>query len=114
MSAGSQDRGWTPVCADTELADDQFREFQLGDQPCFLFRRRGQLFAYRNRCPHLGITLNWVPERFMDLDNCFIHCSTHGALFTPESGDCITGPCEGDQLTPVALQVKNDYIEARL
>lgn len=50
----------------------------------------------------------------MDLDNCFIHCATHGALFTPESGDCIAGPCEGDRLVPVEVRVSNGTIEARL
>lgn len=106
--------GWVAICADSEVADDQFREFQLGEQPCFLFRRQGRLHAYRNQCPHLGIPLNWMPETFMDLDNCFIHCATHGALFTPESGDCIAGPCEGDRLIPVEVRINKGNIEARL
>lgn len=105
---------WQPLCAETDIANDQFHEFQLSGEPCFLFRRGGRLFGYRNRCPHLGITLNWMPARFMDLDNCFLHCSTHGALFTPESGDCIAGPCQGDRLTPVALRINDGTIEARL
>ncbi|MFC4260253.1 Rieske (2Fe-2S) protein [Marinobacter lacisalsi] len=114
MVEGYPDVGWVTVCPDEEVANDQFREFHLGDQPCFLFRRRGELHAYRNQCPHLGIPLNWMPEKFMDLDNCFIHCATHGALFTPESGDCIAGPCQGDRLIPVKVRVSGGVIEASL
>ncbi|MFL1404715.1 Rieske (2Fe-2S) protein [Marinobacter sp. M1N3S26] len=106
--------GWTPVCPESGVANDQFQEFQLDGEPCFLFRRRGRLFAYRNRCPHLGIPLNWMPERFLDPDNCFIHCVNHGALFTPESGDCIAGPCQGDRLMSVPLRIADGTIEARL
>ncbi len=114
MSEPPEGYAWTPVCEDMELAEGQFREFDVGDQPCFIFRRNGDLLGYRNRCPHLGITLNWAPERFMDLDQCFIHCSTHGALFTPEDGTCIAGPCQGDQLAPLRLRVQGATIEARL
>ncbi|GGY83381.1 Rieske (2Fe-2S) protein [Marinobacter zhanjiangensis] len=114
MSDKRPDSNWVAVCREADIANEQFREFHLGEQPCFVFRRQGQLHAYRNQCPHLGITLNWMPERFMDLDNCFIHCANHGALFVPESGDCIAGPCEGDRLMAVALRVVDGSIEARL
>lgn len=114
MSDKRPDSNWVAVCPEADIANEQFREFLLGEQPCFLFRRQGQLHAYRNQCPHLGITLNWMPERFMDLDNCFIHCANHGALFVPESGDCIAGPCEGDRLIAVSLRVSDGNIEARL
>lgn len=105
---------WQPLCAEADIDNDQFHEFQLGEEPCFLFRRRGRLFAYRNQCPHLGIPLNWMPERFLDPDSCFLHCANHGALFTPESGDCIAGPCQGDSLTSVPLRITDGTIEARL
>lgn len=105
---------WQQVCTEAELAEGRFREFMLADQPCFVFRRRNRLFAYRNLCPHLGITLNWLPGQFMDSDHCFIHCANHGALFTPEAGDCIAGPCQGERLTPVAVRAHNGLIEARL
>ena len=114
MPGKSSEGEWVAVCPEEDVGNDQFREFQLGGQPCFLFRRQGQLLAYRNQCPHLGITLNWLPERFMDADNCFIHCATHGALFTPESGDCIAGPCEGDRLVAVKLRVTDGMIQASL
>ncbi|SFR83296.1 Ferredoxin subunit of nitrite reductase or a ring-hydroxylating dioxygenase [Marinobacter daqiaonensis] len=106
-------KSWTTIGAEESIREGQFLEFSLGETPCFVFRRKGHLYGYRNRCPHLGITLNWLPERFMDSDNCFIHCATHGALFTPESGDCIAGPCQGDSLTPLTLRVVGGQVEVR-
>lgn len=112
--AASPDDGWTTLWAAQDVAEHQCREFRLDDRPCFLFRHRQELHAYRNLCPHLGITLNWLPERFLDADNCFVHCANHGALFTPETGHCIAGPCEGDRLIPVPLRIRDGLIEARL
>ncbi|MDL0432473.1 Rieske 2Fe-2S domain-containing protein [Marinobacter sp. TBZ242] len=106
-------RHWQTVCEHADLAQGRFVEFSLtddtgaeGEQSGFAFEREGRLYAYLNRCPHLGIELNWMPGRFMDLDNCFIQCANHAALFIPENGQCIAGPCQGDALTP--LEVTED------
>ncbi|EJT83987.1 Rieske (2Fe-2S) domain-containing protein [Pseudomonas putida S11] len=61
-------------------------------------RRQGQVYLYRNRCPHRGIPLNWVEDAFLDDSASLIHCAHHGALFLIESGECVAGPCEGEQL----------------
>ena len=63
---------------------------------------------------HLGVELNWMPGRFMDSDNLFIQCSTHGALFKPSDGECIAGPCQGDALTQLDLRERDGQIEVRL
>ncbi len=80
----------------------------------FLFLDSTTPRAYLNICPHLGVELNWMPERFMDSDNLFIQCSTHGALFRPGDGECIAGPCQGDALTQLDLRERNGQIEIRL
>lgn len=69
----------------------------------FLIKRHSHIYAYRNQCPHTGVTLNWLPNQFMDMDNEFIQCATHGALFRVEDGYCVRGPCAGASL--VSLQV---------
>ena len=61
------------------------------------------LRVFHNRCPHLGIPLEWEPDQFMDRDTDLIRCATHGALFDPDNGLCLAGPCRGDQLTPAAF-----------
>ena len=48
-----------------------------------------------------------MPDKFLDLDGSLIQCSSHGALFQVESGECITGPCAGDHLMQVELRVED-------
>ncbi|MFE8071371.1 Rieske 2Fe-2S domain-containing protein [Marinobacteraceae bacterium S3BR75-40.1] len=95
---------WHALMASAELAEGQSRECQLEDTALFLVRHRGVVHAYRNRCPHLGIELNWAPNRFLDLDKRFIQCSTHGALFKIQDGHCIAGPCQGEALTALGCR----------
>lgn len=109
------------VCQRDDLAGGRFVEFSLGDgnggqdeQTGFAFEREGRLYAYLNRCPHLGIELNWMPGRFMDPDNCFIQCANHAALFIPENGQCIAGPCQGDALTSLEVTEDNGTVLVRL
>ncbi|RTZ74928.1 MAG: hypothetical protein DSZ00_03090, partial [Gammaproteobacteria bacterium] len=52
-----------------ELAEGEPRGFSLaGELPLelILLRRGGQVLAYRNRCPHTGINLEWLPDQFLD------------------------------------------------
>lgn len=79
----------------------------------FAFLDNGTPRAYLNLCPHLGIELNWLPGRFMDTENLFIQCSTHGALFKPGNGECIAGPCQGDALTPLKIRLQNGEVQVR-
>jgi nitrite reductase/ring-hydroxylating ferredoxin subunit len=68
-------------------------------------RRDGNIYAYRNTCPHLGIELNFQPDVFMDLDRQYLMCANHGALFRVEDGHCVWGPCVGQHLEAVAVTV---------
>jgi nitrite reductase/ring-hydroxylating ferredoxin subunit len=36
-------------------------------------------------------------------DGELIRCQRHGAEFLAASGECVSGPCLGEQLTPVAF-----------
>jgi nitrite reductase/ring-hydroxylating ferredoxin subunit len=75
-----------------------------------LLQRDGQVYAYRNHCPHLGIDLNFQSDVFMDLDGVFIQCANHGALFQVEDGLCIHGPCQGQSLTAVPVQIIDNAV----
>jgi nitrite reductase/ring-hydroxylating ferredoxin subunit len=66
--------------------------------------------AYLNRCPHRGTPLNWVPNRFLTDDREHAICATHGALFRIDDGRCIAGPCAGDSLVPVRVEVDGDIV----
>ena len=97
------------LCRLDEIPDGTGKGFDLGDgdEPLeiFVVRDGPRVFAYVNVCPHTGPPLDWQPDDFMSEDGCHIMCHTHGALFEVEGGFCIAGPCAGDQLTPVTVEV---------
>lgn len=97
------------VCRSDALADggDGVR-FQVESggarYPAFAVRYAGRVYAYRNRCAHVGVELDWQPGRFFDAGGIVLICSTHGALYDPASGECRGGPCRGGGLEPVAVE----------
>ncbi|MCG6969831.1 MAG: Rieske 2Fe-2S domain-containing protein [Gammaproteobacteria bacterium] len=97
-----------------EIGDDTAKEFSLTQyQPpleLFVIRKTGRIFAYINRCPHTGVTLNWMAHQFFDIENEFIQCATHGALFTVENGHCVRGPCAGAYLQPAPIIIEDGMI----
>lgn len=84
------------------------------DLEALLVNFQGQHFAYINRCPHTGITLDWVNNQFFSSDNRYIMCATHGAVFEPPTGECIWGPCFGLSLQSVPVEIEEGRIYARL
>jgi nitrite reductase/ring-hydroxylating ferredoxin subunit len=70
----------------------------------FVFRRNRQLFAYRNQCRHQPLTLDYGDGKVFTEKQDYLLCRNHGALFVPENGLCVAGPCTGASLfalTPV-------------
>ncbi|WP_425913130.1 Rieske (2Fe-2S) protein [Pseudomonas sp. GWSMS-1] len=92
------------LCAPDELAEGQSRGFEIAEEKLLVVRKDGQLYAYRNRCPHRGIPLEWLPDQFLDNSASLIQCATHGALFLIESGECVAGPCAGQSLQELAIR----------
>lgn len=86
------------LCAPHELAEGQSRGFEMAGDKLLAVRKDGRVFAYRNRCPHRGIPLEWLPDQFLDHSASLIQCATHGALFLIDSGECVAGPCAGQSL----------------
>ena len=107
------------LCALEELGDPATRGFEIdcgAAQPVRLFVvRKGEvLAAYLNRCPHTGAPLEWLPDQFFDLDSSFIQCAIHGALFRPEDGYCVRGPCAGQSLQALELMVEEGHLTVTL
>lgn len=86
------------LCSSQALAEGQSRAFSVDGIDLFGVRRQGQVYLYRNRCPHKRIALNWTEHGFLDDSASLIHCAHHGALFLIDSGECVAGPCEGEAL----------------
>ena len=72
----------------------------------FVVRRGTTVRAYRSSCPHTGASLEWMPDQFLNLDGNLIQCALHAALFQIHDGRCIAGPCVGQALQPLALEIR--------
>ncbi len=64
-------------------------------QSCWAFavRFEGQVHAYLNRCAHVAMEMDFQPNRFFDATGRWLICATHGALYQPSTGRCMSGPC---------------------
>lgn len=91
------------ICASGALRDGgpgvRFRVNAVaGGEKGFAVRHRGKVHAYVNRCPHMGTELDWQPGEFFEETGLYLICSTHGAIFEPNDGFCVAGPCRGASL----------------
>lgn len=85
----------------------KFRVRQDGDvYEAFLILYNGRYHAYRNQCRHAGTPLDWTPNQFFDETGEHLLCRTHGALYEPETGRCVAGPCPGKSLVRVNVEVQ--------
>jgi nitrite reductase/ring-hydroxylating ferredoxin subunit len=78
---------WTPVLADTELADGQHRRADADGVPVLLYRTAGTVYALDSTCSHMGGPL----EEGTISDGCVI-CPWHGSTFRFADGTIVRGP----------------------
>lgn len=71
----------------------------------FLVNDRGTFYAYVNRCRHMATPLDFVCDEFLSDDGRFLRCYTHGALYEFATGLCVDGPCKGESLYRLPVQV---------
>jgi|SaaInl5LU_22_DNA_1037371.scaffolds.fasta_scaffold03254_6 nitrite reductase/ring-hydroxylating ferredoxin subunit len=102
-----------PLCTTSDFQDSQAREFELNGQSIILISWYGAWYAYINNCPHANWPLNLDPDVFFDSDRQFLQCSNHMALFEVKSGICQAGPCVGDRLVALPVEIRGDkvYVE---
>lgn len=106
------------LCRADEIAEGKGRGFRLGEGahqvPVFVIRFDGALRAYVNSCPHIGTPLDGFPDRFFDRAGTHLLCGTHGAIFRPEDGLCVSGPCAGKRLEPASIVIDNGMVVLEL
>jgi nitrite reductase/ring-hydroxylating ferredoxin subunit len=101
------------LCKLDEIEDPGTRGFVFPDIEkgrLVLVKKNGKLTAFRNSCPHTGAPMEWKPDQFLDIENEFIQCSLHGALFDTQTGECLRGPCLGAFLHKESLVIEKQAV----
>jgi len=103
------------ICASADLAEGgkgvRFPVTAFGeDGTGFVVRYNNTAFGYLNRCAHVPIELDWAEGEFFESSGLYLMCSTHGAIYAPETGHCMGGPCRGGRLRPIAVVEKDDRV----
>jgi len=106
-------RAIQPLCRLDEISDGAATALDVtlavaGGVPeptsLIVLRHGEQVQGYLNVCPHTGGRLDYAPGKFL-LKSGTLICAVHGAVFKQFDGVCIAGPCRGEHLRAVALQV---------
>jgi nitrite reductase/ring-hydroxylating ferredoxin subunit len=104
------------LCALVDLPEGSARGFDpdgSGADTVFILSRPTGLRAFRNWCPHQGVPLEYRKDAFLAADGEHVMCYAHGALFDPDTGDCVEGACLGQSLRPIACWEEADGVWIR-
>ncbi len=104
----------TALIALGDIVEGGFAEVEVvidGDAESMVLYRQGDTVrGFLNICPHAGRRLDWAPGQFLKSREGHLVCAAHGASFALDSGECVAGPCKGDQLRAVPLQVRDGQV----
>ncbi|WP_349974969.1 Rieske (2Fe-2S) protein [Pseudomonas sp. WHRI 8519] len=107
------DRNARYLCHSSQLEEGLAKGFDPwgeGRDTVIALRWRAEVRVYRNLCPHLDVAMQYRKDRFMSGDGNHIVCFAHGALFRPDNGACVLGPCLGQSLQALDVVLDEDQI----
>jgi nitrite reductase/ring-hydroxylating ferredoxin subunit len=107
-SSNAQGRQQRVLCRIEDIPDGEARGFMpidSGHRGVFAIRRGHRAFVYVNACPHASAELEYAQDRFLSADGLRIICFAHNAQFDVETGNCVSGPCAGQALEAVAVNI---------
>ena len=92
------------------LAFDQITVKHPDGFEVILVIEQGTVHAYRNSCPHLGISLDYGTGNCLLDDGRTLLCAMHAATFAADTGLCTGGPCAGASLKRVAVRIESGNV----
>ena len=78
-----------------------------------LHRDGANVRAWLNICPHAGRRLDWSPGQFLKSRDGLLVCAAHGASFELREGVCVAGPCRGQSLVTVPIDINEGDVVLR-
>jgi nitrite reductase/ring-hydroxylating ferredoxin subunit len=110
MSGVTHEPVW--ICASSALVDGgagvrRTATYGGGEAVVFFVRYDGRAYGYLNRCAHVSMELDWSEGQFFESSGLYLMCATHGAIYAPDTGRCVGGPCRGGRLRPVEVDERD-------
>jgi nitrite reductase/ring-hydroxylating ferredoxin subunit/uncharacterized membrane protein len=99
---------FTPVLAESDLAEGQMLRIDTGTARILLARRDGRIFAISEVCSHFG-----GPLAEGEFIGCTVKCPWHGSRFSLEDGSVIDGPAT-HPAPCLNVRVANGQIEVKM
>lgn len=78
-----------------------------------LTRCGDHIAAFRNTCPHAGYPLQRADGRIVVQESRYMVCGAHGASFALSDGTCAGGPCNGNPLERIEIEIREGKIITR-
>ena len=114
--SSDEGRSGVVVARLSEIPDEGLLEVEAtidGVAESLILHRVGaEVRAWLNVCPHAGRRLDWAPGKFLRSKDGLLICAAHGASFELGGGQCVAGPCRGDALRMVAVEVVGEDVVA--
>lgn len=92
------------------MPDNSTCSITIESRELLLVKRHGEFFLYDNRCPHTGESLDPMGGSVASPDGLLFTCQRHGAEFISDTGECVGGPCQGEQLEVVPFTLSGGEI----
>lgn len=73
-------------------------EYRKNKFTAIIFNFRGHVYAYVNHCMHMHRRLDCEADTIFDAEGRLLHCSMHGFVFEPTTGECLSPVCAGQKL----------------
>lgn len=118
MTAPASGDSGPDLIALADLPDPGAVSLTLGEGPArrevLIVRQGARVTAFVDACPHAFVPLGDGLTPLLDRDNPgLLVCSFHGARFDAGTGLCVSGPCRGKALTPLAIEIRAGRIRLR-